>query len=140
MRAARSQVYSLYMFLRISGVSVCNLHVFLRVFRSSEASQSPQRSNRSPTEAIDTCFYVFQGSQCAIFTCFCMFLDPQRLPRAPESPNRRPTEAQKGPQSPREPPQRPPRAPQTLPRDPTEAQWRPTDAQQRPRRGPQWPT
>ena len=136
MQTARSQVYSLYEFLRISGVSVCNLHMFLRVFRSSEASQSPQRSNRSPTEAIDTCFYVFQGSQCAIYTCFCMFLDSQRLPRAPQSP----TEAQKGPQSPREPPQTPPRAPQTLPRDPTGAQRRPTDAQQRPRRGPQWPT
>ena len=136
MQAARSQVYSLYEFLRISGGSVCNLHMFLRVFRSSEASQSPQRSNKSPTEAIDTCFYVFQGSQCAIYTCFCMFLDSQRLPSAPQSPNRSPTEAQKGPQSPREAPQRPSRVPQTLPRDPTGAQPRPTDAQQRPRRGP----
>ena len=33
-----------------------------------------------------TSFYVFQGGQCAIYTCFCVFLGPQRPARAPRGP------------------------------------------------------
>ena len=140
MQAARSQVYSLYLFLRISGISVCNLHAFLRVFRSTcptcptaqlaqlaqrptlpkcqtsscphaqlaQLAQLPNLPNlpncpscpsaqlqvaHMPPEVRYTVymsFYVFQGSQCAIYTCFYVFLGPQRPARAP----RGPTEAQ----------------------------------------------
>ena len=48
----------LYVFLRISGVSVCNLHVFLHVFRLSEATQSTpepqQKPNRGPERSTES--------------------------------------------------------------------------------------
>ena len=68
--------------------------------------------------AVYSCFYVFPGSQCAVYACFYMFLAPQRLPGAPQRPNRSSTEAQK----------ELPNSPQT----PPEAQRRATDTQQRP--------
>jgi hypothetical protein len=88
-------------------------------------------------------FLLFQGSRCAVYTSFYMFLNPQRPPGAPQSFNRSPTEAQKGHRThkslPRGSPELPRLSPET-PRGSTEAQPRPTDAQRRPRRGPQWST
>ena len=69
--------------------------------------RTPTHTNRSPTEATDTCFYVFQGSQCAIYMCFCMSLGPQRLPRAPRAQK----EAQQRPRKVRRVPESPSRAP-----------------------------
>ena len=114
--------------------------------------------------AVYTCFYVFQGSLCVVFTCFSCF----STPRAPLEPPGGPTEAQQGPRKAHRAPKRPPRGsperprlspetprgpteahrhpaetrrgPQCPSRGPTEAQRRPTDAQPRSRRGPQWPT
>ena len=79
-----------YMFLRVSGVSVCNLHVFLHVFRLSEATQSTpepqQKPNRGPERSTESPRAPQRPSRA-----------PQTLPRDPTGAQRRPTDAQQRP-------------------------------------------
>ena len=82
-RLAEVQVCSLYMFLLVSGVSVCSLHVRLRVFRPPEPPLSPPEAQRKPNG------------------------DPERPTEPPRGPPEVPQSSPDSPQRPPEAQQRP---------------------------------